>query len=176
MSISRLITKELGTSIHNFRAKNILNYNLKNKEIATVDFVKGFSEKKGNFEVYSFRDVRGKLIGRETIYGNMKISLSKVEDGHITFRLKNGDISDNNKYYLIEDAVCAYPLKNVLLSNNLWKYNNEVGYGIMNYDIPIETLYENAREYSTNGVFTFNEDDRKFYVIAVTSNNLITSK
>ena len=110
----------------------------------------------------------------ETVYGNMKISLSKVEDGHITFRLKNGDISDNNKYYLIEDAVCAYPLKNVLLSNNLWKYNNEVGYGIMNYDIPIETLYENAREYSTNGVFTFNEDDRKFYVIAVTSNNCRT--
>ena len=41
MSISRLITKELGISIHNFRAKNILNYNLKNKEIAIQE---GMSE------------------------------------------------------------------------------------------------------------------------------------
>lgn len=130
----------------------------------------------------------------ETVYGNMKISLSKVEDGKITFRLDNGDNTDNNKYYLIEDATAAYPLKNVLLSDNLWKYKNGVDYGIMNYNIPIETLYERAtnslkgytptdekpdaiddkKAYSTNGVFTFNNKDRKFYVVAVTSNNCRT--
>lgn len=129
----------------------------------------------------------------ETVYGNMKISLSKVEDGKITFRLDNGDDTDNNKYYLIEDATYAYPLKNVLLNDNLWKYKDGADYGIMNYNIPIETLYECAtnalkgytptdekpdtidgKAYSTNGVFTFNKNDRKFYVIAVTSNNCRT--
>lgn len=129
----------------------------------------------------------------ETVYGNMKISLSKVEDGKITFRLDNGDNTDNNKYYLIEDTSTVYPLKNVLLSDNLWKYKNGADYGIMNYNIPVEMLYERAtntikgytptdekpdtiddKAYSTNGVFTFNKNDRKFYVIAVTSNNCRT--
>lgn len=141
----------------------------------------------------------------ETVYGNMKISLSKVEDGKITFRLDNGDNTDNNRYYLIEEDNSVdydtiknlstnYPLKNVLLNNaNMWKYNSS-NYGIMNYNIPIEVLYEctsnhfkgytptdekpditDRRAYSTNGVFTFNNnDDRKFYVVAVTSNNCRT--
>lgn len=141
----------------------------------------------------------------ETVYGNMKISLSKVEDGKLTFRLDNGDNTDNNRYYLIEEDNSVdydtiknlstnYPLKNVLLNNaNMWKYNSS-NYGIMNYNIPIEVLYEctsnhlkgytptdekpdttDRRAYSTNGVFTFNNnDDRKFYVVAVTSNNCRT--
>ena len=140
----------------------------------------------------------------ETVYGNMKISLSKVEDGKITFRLDNGDNTDNNRYYLIEEDNSVdydtiknlstnYPLKNVLLNNaNMWKYNSS-NYGIMNYNIPIEVLYEctskhlkgytptdekpdttDSRAYSTNGVFTFNNNDRKFYVVAVTSNNCRT--
>ena len=141
----------------------------------------------------------------ETVYGNMKISLSKVEDGKITFRLDNGDNTDNSRYYLIEEGNIVnydtiknlstnYPLKNVLLNNdtNMWKYNSS-NYGIMNYNIPIEVLYEctstrlkgytptdekpdttDSRAYSTNGVFTFNNDNRKFYVVAVTSNNCRT--
>lgn len=129
----------------------------------------------------------------ETVYGNMKISLSKIEDGKITFSLGNDDNTDNNKYYLIEDTSTAYPLKNVLLNNNLWKYKDGADYGIMNYNITVEKLYTYAtgnikgytptdenpdatddKAYSTNGVFTFNKNDRKFYVIAVTSNNCRT--
>ena len=141
----------------------------------------------------------------ETVYGNMKISLIKKEDNKITFKIDNGDNTDNNRYYLIEEGNMVnydtiknlstnYPLKNVLLNNdtNMWKYNSS-NYGIMNYNIPIEVLYEctstrlkgytptdekpdttDSRAYSTNGVFTFNNDNRKFYVVAVTSNNCRT--
>lgn len=180
-------------------------------EIPTIRYLDKIYEYEGNANTYPNYGGRQKYIAvrnrqdtleindsgnayiSETVYGNMKISLSKVEDSKITFRLDNGDNTDNNKYYLIEDATAAYPLKNVLLSGNLWKYKNGIDYGIMSYNIPIETLYERAtnalkgytptdekpdtidgKAYSTNGVFTFNKDDRKFYVIAVTSNNCRT--
>lgn len=152
----------------------------------------------------------------ETIYGNMKISLSTIEkdgDKKITFNLDNGDVMDDNKFYLfIDDETytynnkkisTSYPLRYAQLTeitdkNNknisLWTFNGE-SYGILNYDIPIEALYECAtkvvegytptdekedttdtKAYSTTGVFKYSDElkNKRFYVVAVTSNNCRT--
>ena len=149
----------------------------------------------------------------ETIYGNMKISLSAIEkdgDKKITFKLDNDDNEGNNKFYLfIEDnktdksISTVYPLRYAQLTeitdkNNknisLWTFNGE-SYGIMGYDIPIEALYECAtkdvkgytptdekedetdeKAYSTTGVFKYSDKlkNKRFYVVAVTSNNCRT--
>ena len=154
----------------------------------------------------------------ETIYGNMKISLSTIEkdgDKKITFNLDNGDVMDDNKFYLfIDDETytynnkkisTSYPLRYAQLTeitdkNNknisLWTFNGE-SYGILNYDIPIEALYEcttkvvegytptdenedttddNDKAYSTTGVFKHSDKlkNKRFYVVAVTSNNCRT--
>ena len=152
----------------------------------------------------------------ETIYGNMKISLSTIEkdgDKKITFNLDNGDVMDDNKFYLFIDnetytynnkkISTSYPLRYAQLTeitdkNNknisLWTFNGE-SYGILNYDIPIEALYEcttnvvkgytptdekedetDNKAYSTTGVFknANNLKNKRFYVVAVTSNNCRT--
>lgn len=154
----------------------------------------------------------------ETIYGNMKISLSTIEkdgDKKITFNLDNGDVMDDNKFYLFIDnetytynnkkISTSYPLRYAQLTeitdkNNknisLWTFNGE-SYGILNYDIPIEALYEcttkdvigytptdenedttdeNKKAYSTTGVFKHSDKlkNKRFYVVAVTSNNCRT--
>lgn len=152
----------------------------------------------------------------ENIYGNMKISLSTIEkdgDKKIAFKLDNGDVMDDNKFYLFIDnetytynnkkISTSYPLKYAQLTeitdkNNknisLWTFNGE-SYGILNYDIPIEALYEcttkdvkgytptdekedetDNKAYSTTGVFknANNLKNKKFYVVAVTSNNCRT--
>lgn len=143
----------------------------------------------------------------ETIYGNMKISLSTIEkdgDKKITFNLDNGDVMDDNKFYLFIDNVhTPYPLRYTQLTeitdeNNknisLWTFNGE-SYGMLNYDISIESLYEHTTEdvkgytptdedenttdekaYSTTGVFKQSDKlkNKRFYVVAVTSNNCRT--
>ena len=148
----------------------------------------------------------------------MKISLSTIEkdgDKKITFNLDNGDVMDDNKFYLFIDnetytynnkkISTSYPLRYAQLTeitdkNNknlsLWTFNGE-SYGILNYDIPIEALYEcttkdvigytptdenedttdeNKKAYSTTGVFKHSDKlkNKRFYVVAVTSNNCRT--
>lgn len=149
----------------------------------------------------------------ENIYGNMKISLSTIEkdgDKKITFNLDNGDVMDDNKFYLFIDnetytynnkkISTSYPLRYVQLTEitdkniSLWTFNGE-SYGILNYDIPIEALYEcttkdvkgytptdekedtiDKKAYSTTGVFKHSDKlkNKRFYVVAVTSNNCRT--
>lgn len=149
----------------------------------------------------------------ETIYGNMKISLSTIEkdgDKKVTFNLDNGDVMDDNKFYLFIDnethtynnkkISTSYPLRYTQLTEitdkniSLWTFNGE-SYGILNYDIPIEALYEctttsvrgytptdedentlDTKAYSTTGVFQHSDKlkNKRFYVVAVTSNNCRT--
>ena len=146
----------------------------------------------------------------ETIYGNMKISLSTIEkdgDKKITFNLDNGDVMDDNKFYLFIDnetytynnkkISTSYPLKYAQLNETgVWGFNKNLSsYGILNYDIPIEALYEcttkevngytptdekedttDKKAYSTTGVFKHSDKlkNKRFYVVAVTSNNCRT--
>lgn len=146
----------------------------------------------------------------ETIYGNMKISLSTIEkdgDKKITFNLNNGDVMDDNKFYLFIDnetytynnkkISTSYPLRFVQLNETgVWEFNKNLSsYGILNYDIPIEALYEctakdvygytptdadenktDKKAYSTTGVFKQSDKlkNKRFYVVAVTSNNCRT--
>ena len=146
----------------------------------------------------------------ETIYGNMKISLSAIEkdgDKKITFKLDNDDNEGNNKFYLFIDneshtyngkqISTFYPLRYAQLDEktSLWKFGDNPNYGIMGYDIPIEALYEctttdvrgytptdetedetDNKAYSTTGVFKNANKlkNKKFYVVAVTSNNCRT--
>lgn len=148
----------------------------------------------------------------ENIYGNMKISLSTIEkdgDKKITFKLDNGDVMDDNKFYLFIDnetytynnkkISTSYPLRFAQLNETgVWGFNKDLlSYGILNYDIPIEALYkcttkvvegytptdenedttdENKKAYSTTGVFKHSDKlkNKRFYVVAVTSNNCRT--
>lgn len=146
----------------------------------------------------------------ETIYGNMKISLSTIEkdgDKKITFNLDNGDVMDDNKFYLFIDnktytynnkkISTSYPLRFAQLNETgVWGFNKNLSsYGILNYDIPIEALYEctakdvygytptdenedttDKKAYSTTGVFKRSDKlkNKRFYVVAVTSNNCRT--
>lgn len=146
----------------------------------------------------------------ETIYGNMKISLSTIEkdgDKKITFNLDNGDVMDDNKFYLFIDnetytynnkkISTSYPLRFAQLNETgVWEFNKDLSsYGILNYDIPIEALYEcttkvvkgytptdekedttDTKAYSTTGVFKHSDKlkNKRFYVVAVTSNNCRT--
>ena len=78
---------------------------------------------------------------------------------------------------------------------SLWKFGDNPNYGIMGYDIPIEALYEctttdvrgytptdedentlDTKAYSTTGVFKYSDElkNKRFYVVAVTSNNCRT--
>lgn len=146
----------------------------------------------------------------ENIYGNMKISLSTIEkdgDKKITFNLDNGDVMDDNKFYLFIDnetytynnkkISTSYPLRFAQLNETgVWEFNKDLSsYGILNYDIPIEALYEcttkdvngytptdenenttDKKAYSTTGVFKHSDKlkNKRFYVVAVTSNNCRT--
>ena len=132
----------------------------------------------------------------ETIYGDMSVSLNRLVDKVLTMSLNKGDNDDNNRFYLIEYNGSNYPLAGSTLNvnNGIWAKTFNGNSDLYDKNININTLYgkvtnkadghtpteenENAVDrnhgYSTNGVFDIDNDLKRFFVIAVTSNNCRT--
>lgn len=132
----------------------------------------------------------------ETIYGDMSVSLNRLVDKVLTMSLNKGDNDDNNRFYLIEYNGSNYPLAGSTLNvnNGIWTKTFNGNSDLYDKNININTLYgkvtnkadghtpteenENAVDrnhgYSTNGVFDIDNDLKRFFVIAVTSNNCRT--
>lgn len=173
--------------IVNDKDNTYLNYNKDN----TSDYIRVNKSQ----DTLSIED-NGNAYISETIYGDMNISLSSLENNVLTMSLNKGDNNDNNKFYLIEYNN-NYPLtgNSLTLTNNVWQKNFNLvqNTDIYNKDITNNKLYEmasahargyvptdddetnrDAKGYSTNGVFDIDNNVKRFFIVAVTSNNCRT--
>ena len=73
------------------------------KDVATFDFVKGFSPKKGNFRITSFKNAEGKIVRREISYTDLNKYIVNNYDYSEKFGLRGRSVStmvDEGKNYI----------------------------------------------------------------------------